>query len=276
MTTVAPQPFTSIEVPLRLRKRFLLACRAAEEAGAVTMNYFQRDFDIDEKADGTVVTTADREAETRLREIIREAFPEDGLVGEEYGEERGGGDCRWILDPIDGTKSFACGVPLFGTLLAVERAGVVEIGVMTLPALGETIWAVRGCGAWHGRGERQPTRVLVSQTAQIAHATVCTTSYDYFRMARLEPAHERLCQYVGSTRGWSDCYAQLLLATGRVDAVVEPLVYPWDVAPVQVIVEEAGGRYSDWQGEASIHSRTCLTSNGRVHDALMGLLRESP
>jgi histidinol-phosphatase len=264
---------SQLELPSDLATRFALAVEAVLSAREITLGYFQGSrFTVDEKADGTVVTTADRETETHLRRLINSEFPDDGLVGEEYGEEAGRGAYRWILDPIDGTKSFACGVPLFGTLVALQREGVIEIGLMSLPAIDELVWAIREMGTWHVRGHEPAQQARVSHVDDLARATVCTTSYDYFRDAGLGPAHEALCRGVGSTRGWSDCYAQLLLATGRIDAVVEPLVYPWDVAAVQVIIQEAGGRYSDWTGEPTIESRTSISSNGQVHADLVKLM----
>lgn len=267
---------SQLELPSDLAMRFAVAVEAILSAREISLGYFQGSkFKVDEKSDGTVVTTADRETETHLRRLIGSEFPEDGLVGEEYGEESGEGAYRWILDPIDGTKSFACGVPLFGTLIALQHDGVVEIGLMSLPAIDELVWAIREMGTWQIRGHEPAQQARVSQIDDLSRATICTTSYDYFRDAGLTAAHERLCRGVGSTRGWSDCYAQLLLATGRVDAVVEPLVYPWDVAAVQVIIQEAGGRYSDWTGDPTIESRTSIASNGQIHSNLVELMSSS-
>jgi histidinol phosphatase-like enzyme (inositol monophosphatase family) len=257
------------------------AVDAARQAGEVTLRYFrQEELEVIGKADGTPVTRADREAEAHLRSLIAARYPSHAILGEEHGASAGSGSAaatRWILDPVDGTFSFVRGVPLYGTLVGLERDGEMILGVIHMPGLGETVWAARGHGAWHQA--RVPTglgpvrRARVSSVATLDRSLMCTTSFDYFDRAGVGDVLgelERRCQH---SRGWSDCYALLLVATGRVEAVVEPMIHPWDVAAAKPIVEEAGGRYSDWTGDPSVHRPTALVTNGLVHDELVVLLR---
>ncbi|GJQ28205.1 MAG: histidinol phosphate phosphatase [Phycisphaerae bacterium] len=254
------------------------AARAmAAEAGALVMRYFQRDgLSVETKSDGTPVTRADREAEEFLRDRIRSRYPDDGLVGEEYGEHAGRGAFRWVIDPIDGTKSFARGVPLFGTLLAVERqaAGLWRsvVGVVEMPALGETVFAGEGLGAWHvAGGVRRAARV--SHVGSLREALMVHTGPEYTESAGAGSAQRRLTGACGLVRGWSDCYGLVLVATGRAEVWFEPSVKPWDIAPAPVILHEAGGKFTDWRGDESAYGGNGLGTNGLVHADAMALIR---
>ncbi|MBX3321956.1 MAG: hypothetical protein KF757_03085 [Phycisphaeraceae bacterium] len=251
------------------------AVDAARQAGEVTLRYFRHDaLEVTGKADGTSVTRADREAESQLRSLIETRFPSHSIMGEEQGQS-GHSSTRWILDPVDGTFSFVRGVPLYGTLVGLERDGEMVLGVLYMPALDELVYAARGLGAWHRVGRVTETRARVSSVASLDEALMCTTSSDYFRKAGIAGLLPELAGKFGHNRGWSDCYAALLVATGRAEAVVEPLIHPWDVAAIKPIIEEAGGRYSDWSGDGSIHRPTALMSNGLVHDELIAMLHAS-
>jgi histidinol-phosphatase len=247
----------------------------ARAGGEVAMGYFGGSaFSVDTKRDGSVVTTADKEAEQHVRSLIERAFPDDGVLGEEFGELPSTSGWRWVLDPIDGTASFVHGVPLFGTLVACEYEGQTLAGVIHLPALAETVYAQTGGGAWHiPAGASEAVRARVSKIGSIADSMMCTTSFGYFRETGLEPALQAMFDSFGSTRGWSDCYAHALCATGRIDAVVEPLLHPWDIAPMQVIYREAGGRCTDWAGRSGAYHPTGISTNGLVHDELLALLQ---
>lgn len=258
-----------------LKSMLDFAVDAARQAGEVTLRYFRQNaLEVTGKTDGTPVTRADREAESHLRSLIKTRFPSHSIMGEEQGQS-GNSSTRWILDPVDGTFSFVRGVPLYGTLIGLERDGEMVLGVLYMPALDELVYAARGLGAWHCVGSATATRARVSSVASLDEALLCTTSSDYFRKAGIAGLLPELAGRLGHNRGWSDCYAALLVATGRAEAVVEPLIHPWDVAAIKPIIEEAGGRYTDWSGEKSIHRPTALMSNGLVHDELIAMLHAS-
>lgn len=233
------------------------------------------------KGDGSPVTAADRDAETFLRDEISVKFPGDGILGEEFGEQAGWGEAsgfRWIVDPIDGTVSFVHGVPLFGTIVGVEYRGRPVAGVVAMPALDEVVWGGAGLGAWHEVGVfASPEKATVGEarvttTARLEDATLVTTSLDYFVKAGMPSVFARIQGACAAMRGWSDCYGFVLAVTGRADAVVEPLVKPWDICGVAPIVEAAGGRWTDFDGKPSIETGHCVVSNGLVHDELLQLL----
>jgi histidinol-phosphatase len=254
--------------------RLDLARSLAREAGLRTLGpFFGRSLTVHTKRDGTAVTEADRACETFLRDGILTAFPADAVLGEEFGLTEGDSGYRWILDPIDGTTSFIHGVPLFGTLIAVEHEGRPAAGVIHMPALDETVYAARGSGAWHSRAGSDPARARVSAVDRLAEAMVITTSLDYFKPAGIASAWDAIRARSSATRGWSDCYAFLLVATGRAEAAVEPCVKLWDVAAIQPIIEEAGGIFSDWSGRPDASAPMCLATNGRIHDELLSIVR---
>lgn len=259
-----------------LTRRLDFARHAAREAGRVTLHYFNsRNLGIQTKADGSPVTQADRMAEHEFRQLVGARYPADAVAGEEYGLCPGTNRLTWIIDPIDGTFSFIHGVPLYGTLVGLECSGRMLLGVVHMPALNESVYAARGLGAWHAVGDADPVPAHVSGVTSLHDATLLMTSSDYFRQAGLLDTLRDLQQAAGHTRGWSDCYAALLVATGRAEAVIEPNIHKWDVAAIQPIIEEAGGRYSDWSGVNSIESPDALISNGHVHEPLLRLLSKS-
>lgn len=241
------------------------ATRAATEAGAVTLEHFGR-VAVEFKGDGSEVTEADRAAEARLRALIAEAYPEDGIVGEEGEDVESRSGRRWILDPIDGTRSFASGVPLYGVLVALEVEGEPVVGCCHFPAQGHTLVAARGAGAWfNGR------RAEVSECDELAEARLVTSGMEYWRDWAPEEARagwERLVREVRFARTWGDCFGYALVATGRADLVVEPVVGSyWDFAPIIPIMREAGGRFTRLAGGAVEAHRNGIASNGRLHDA---------
>jgi len=253
--------------------RLQLALRVAREAGELTLNYFnRRSFATEQKRDGSPVTTADREAEQLLRQAVAAAFPEDGFLGEEFGELPGRSGYRWIVDPIDGTTSFVHGVPLWGTLIGIEQEGRMVVGVIHMPALDESVYAAEGEGAWHTFRGSAPTPARVSSTPALKDAMVCLTSFDYFTKTGREEAFHRIARASRSLRGWSDCYSHVLVATGRADAVVEPGVHVWDMAATQAIMPEAGGKSTDWNGVESPGSGHGVISNGLIHGSLLATL----
>jgi histidinol phosphatase-like enzyme (inositol monophosphatase family) len=255
------------------------AVDAARAAGAATLEHFgAAGLAVETKDDGTPVTRADREAERILRQRIQAAYPGDGILGEEFGEERGDAGRRWILDPIDGTKSFARGVPLYGTLVALEEEGRAVLGVVYLPALGEMVSAARGEGAWWrtGIGDRgeEVRPAKVSAVDRLDEALLCTTAPKLHGRAGRPGFFDRLSALAKDVRGWGDCYGHVLVATGRAEIMVDPVVAVWDLAPLQPIVEEAGGVFMDFSGRATHRGGSGISANGGLADALRGMLAD--
>jgi histidinol-phosphatase len=240
------------------------AVAIAREAGRSTLRWFRADdLAVERKGDGTPVTAADRHAESLVRTLVAEGYPGDGVLGEEEPETTGTTGRRWIVDPIDGTKAFTRGVPLYSTLLAVEDEHGVAAGVIVVPALDEIVWAGRGLGCFHdGRACR------VSATADVADAYLTTSSYSHWP----EPALLAARRSGMAMRTWGDGYGYLLVATGRMDAMVDPEVSPYDVAAMPVVLAEAGGRFTDLQGRDGYDGGSGLATNGVLHDEVRALL----
>ncbi|HZZ29799.1 MAG TPA: histidinol-phosphatase [Pirellulales bacterium] len=256
-----------------LSARLKLAIEAAQDAGRLTLRYFRRDdLQIDLKHDASPVTVADRESEQLLRRRIAEAFPEDGILGEEFGEQHGTSGCRWILDPIDGTKSFIHGVPLYAVLIGVEFSGQSRIGVIHLPATDEMVYAAAGQGAWQARGKSQPMPAKVSSKKSLTEGLFLTSGLSGFRKPGGWSAFERLTKTAKLTRTWGDAYGYMLVATGRAEAMVDPVMNVWDAAALLPILQEAGGTFTDWQGRATIHSGEGIATNGHVLDEVLRLV----
>ncbi len=256
-----------------LADRLELARQIAQEAGALTLRYFQQsDLQIDLKRDATPVTVADREAEQLLRKRIGVQFPEDGILGEELGEQEGSSGFRWIVDPIDGTKSFIHGVPLYAVLVGVEFHNEGRAGVIHFPALGETAFAAIGHGAWHHHGDSEPSRARVSKVNSLSEGLFCTSSISGFRKRDAWPFLERLANAARLTRTWGDAYGYFLIATGRAEVMVDPALNVWDAAAVLPVIIEAGGQFTDWHGRPTIYNGEGIASNGLVHDEVLRLI----
>ena len=244
-----------------------LATELAEEAGRVTLRHFGAVVAHDDKRDGTPVTVADREAEQLIRQRIEARHPDHAILGEELGESNAGARVRWILDPIDGTRSFMRGVPLYGVLIGIEIEGDGVVGVVHFPPLGETVAAGRGLGCtWNGR----PCRV--SAIDRLEDAVVCTTDVERLLARPEAEGWRRLQQRAAFSRTWGDCYGHALVATGRVEAQVDPVMAPWDAGPFLTILEEAGGRFTTLHGEATVHGGSGVSTNGVLHEEVLGAL----
>lgn len=241
-----------------------VAMEAAHAAGRRTLGWFGRS-PIESKGDGTPVTPADRESEATLRRIILGAFPNHGILGEETGETPGTEPFRWIVDPLDGTRSFVHGVPLFGVLVGVEWRTEPVVGVIYHPALDEMIAAAKDMGcAWNGRTCR------VSETSHVGDALLCATSTRQAR--RRGRGYDTLSQAVKMERTWGDCYGYGLVATGRADVMLDDRAAVWDIAAILPIIEEAGGRLTDWSGRRTVRGGEAIASNGLLHDSVVGVL----
>lgn len=227
-----------------LRPYLEFARKTAREAGELTLRYFQTDAAAAEfKSDDTPVTIADREAEQLIRARIGQRFPDHAIVGEEFGEAASEASHRWLIDPIDGTKSFVHGVPLYGVLLALEISGRVEVGVAYFPALDEMISAASGLGCdWNGKPAR------VSAETRLERAVCCHIDTAYFAKNGKAGPWTRLQEAVYYNAGWCDAYGYLLVATGRAEVMLDPVMAVWDCGPFPPIFREAGGYFGDWAG----------------------------
>jgi len=246
-------------VKTELNELLEFAAGLAHGAGMITLQYFRKNPETSKKSDGSYVTIADREAESFLRQWISEKYPDDGILGEEEGELQGTSGRRWILDPIDGTFAFVHGVPLYGVLIAIEIEGEMSIGVVNMPALGEIVSAAKGLGCFLN-GE--PARV--STTAELKDALLLSTSFE--RKTELLQARAKV------SRTWGDCYGYVLVATGRADVMLDPVMNLWDCAPLLPIMEEAGGTFTDWRGVRTIAGGNSIATNGLLFDEVMSIV----
>ena len=274
-----------------LQSRLELANSIAKSAGLLTLNYFQTDrFDVIKKGDGSPLTIADQESEKHLRAAIQQSFPNDAIVGEEFGNTDGDSGFCWILDPIDGTKSFISGVPLYGTMVAVEKVAdqseSVEsgcektgerrsvIGSVYFPGLDIGIYAAQGQGAWSFKADEAPVRARVSQKTELSDSVLVTSAVEMFARRDAAEVYQQLSESVYFCRTWGDVYGYYLVATGRVELMIEPMLNISDAAAAQPIIMEAGGVFSDWDGVNRIDAGEAIGSNGLVHPAVIEITRK--
>jgi len=257
-----------------IARRLDLAIAAARQAGNITLEYFRTDdLVVNLKQDDTPVTIADHKAEEYLRGAIASAFPDDGIFGEEYAQRQGTSGYRWILDPIDGTKSFIHGVPLYGTLLGLEYDGQCMLGVIRIPALDECLYAAKGQGAWYFVGHNKPKSARVSQRKPLAKALFVTSEVISFDRTGRRAVYDRLQAATRLTRTWGDCYGYLMVATGRADLMVDPVMAVWDAAALLPILEEAGGTFTDWQGRNTIYTGEGIATNGLILSEVLEMVK---
>jgi myo-inositol-1(or 4)-monophosphatase len=247
-----------------LRDYLDFAIDVAWQAGQLTLGYFQTGIRPNFKADDSPVTMADREAEKLIRSRIEQHFPDHVVIGEEFGgkellSKSDGPTHRWIVDPIDGTRSFVRGVPLYAVLIALEIEGKCEVGVAHFPALGEMIAAATGEGCWwNGR------RAQVSEVADLKDALLAHSDAGNFKNYDRQAAWERLQAATQYRAGWCDAYGYLLVATGRADIMVDPIMNEWDCGPFIPILQEAGGYFGDWQGKPTIYSNEAMATTQKL------------
>jgi myo-inositol-1(or 4)-monophosphatase len=251
-----------------LRRYLDFAAESAYLAGRLTLGYFQAGVRPDLKADSSLVTVADREAEALIRSRIERAYPQHGIVGEEYGETRAGDASHiWYIDPIDGTQSFVHGVPLYSVLLGLEIEGTAQVGVAYFPALEEMIMAASGEGCyWNGR------RAQVSAVSSLAQAVVAFGNPQNFARYGWAAAWERLQQATAYCGGWGDAYGYFLVATGRAEVMLDPIMNAWDCAPFPPILREAGGYFGDWRGHWTIHGGEALATTAELLPQVLAAL----
>lgn len=238
----------------------------AEEAGDHTLKYFGGKLEVERKEDNSPVTVADRETEGLIAGAIRDEYPEHGIIGEEHGEVRSDSTFQWVIDPIDGTKSFVRGIPLYTVLIALLHNGKPCVGVIHNPPLKETTYAASGIGCFYNNSPCH-----VSDTDHLADAWVQVTD-----PANLYRKHPGFCadvlQKAGYCRTWADGYGYLLVATGRADVMIDPIMAIWDIAPLRVIITEAGGTLTDFSGAADGLGASAIATNGLLHQEIMDIV----
>ncbi|MBM4267004.1 MAG: histidinol phosphate phosphatase [Deltaproteobacteria bacterium] len=244
-----------------------VAIQAVESAGRLTLEHFGTALEVETKADSSPVTVADRGAEKLIRKHLDEAFPDDGQLGEEFPEKPSRSGRRWIIDPIDGTQSFIRGVPLYGVLLGLEEGDRCVVGAMAFPPLSETYWAGHG-----GPAYRNGSVIRVSDVTTLAAATLCTTD----TKPELYGAHaaglERLVSRVGRQRGWGDCYGYALVASGRAEIMIDPLLNPWDIAAVLPILNGAGATFVGWNGDGTPYAGSGIATTRQLEATVLEVL----
>jgi histidinol-phosphatase len=242
------------------------AVEAARAAGAIALGYYRGGFEVTIKPDQTPVTQADREAERAVKAILTRAFPDHGFLGEEFGAE-GSRDARWIIDPIDGTKNFVRGIPVWAVLIALEEAGEITTGVVFNPVTDELFTARRGQGAF-----LNSKRIAVSPCRRMSDATLLHAGLGLLRAGAVWDGFVRLVDATGRQRGFGDYYGYGLVAAGNAELYVEVDLKPWDIAAVKIVVEEAGGRLTDFAGRSDIYDGRVLASNRWLHEEALRLL----
>jgi histidinol-phosphatase len=251
-----------------LKEILAVATDAAYAAGRRTLAWFNTPLAVDTKSDGTPVTCADRAAEEIIRGAIGKHFPDHRIVGEEFGDSAGNPDFKWIVDPIDGTKSFIRRVPLYGVLIGVEVKGLAEVGVIYLPATDELIAAATGLGCtWNGRPAH------VSSVSNLADATMLVSGIS--SLMRRRNALDLFNDKTKLIRGWGDCFGYAMVATGRADIMVDSGLQVWDAAPLLPILREAGGQFTNWAGDPTIYGPDAVGTNGILHREVLSILNAS-
>jgi len=257
-----------------LQTRLAFAATNTMPCAKLALQWFGKDtFTPDHKADGSPVTVADKAIETEIRKRISAAFPDDAILGEEFPDKDGTNDYQWVIDPIDGTISFVQGIPLFGTMLALLKNGTPVLGAIAMPCLDELVYAATDLGCHHQTNDNPPVPAKISKINQLSDALVNTTALTYFTTPKLRTLYNQIDAAAKHTRGFPDCYGIVLLATGRVDAVIEPSVALWDIASVPPIIHEAGGVSTDLAGNNTVHTNSILAATPGVHDELIAMTK---
>lgn len=262
-----------------ITSRLEYAVEIARKAGDFTLQHYRNPgLAVERKGDGSPVTVADQGAEKLLRELISQRFADDAIVGEEFGKTAGTSGYQWILDPIDGTKSFISGVPLYTTLVAVMRNDEPLIGVIFAPAVDEMVYAAKGQGCWHvvDDGERHAAKVSsVGSLSEAVYLTTCVRSYTLDRPQDGRGVFDKLAESCRVSRTWGDAFGYMLVATGRAEIMIDPVMNLWDAAALQPIIEEAGGEFFDWHGRPTVHSGEAVATNGALAAQVRQILGDS-
>ena len=287
---LAPPPLQA-GVSAENAARLSAALCAVQLAAQETLRWFNASaLIVTAKSDQSPVTQADHGAEAILRRELLRAFPQDSFLGEESGSVQGNSGYQWIVDPIDGTKSFIRGVPLYATLVGCRCEGQGVLGVIALPALEKLVYAAANGGAWYSSGNQAPVPARVSTRTTLSQSLLCTSDFTSFSRRRADKSstpdgqdggkagaavRQRLEEACLVSRSWGDGYGYFLVATGHAEVMIDPLMNAWDAAAVETVITEAGGRFSDWQGRGRIDSGEGLATNSLVHEEVLQLLHES-
>ena len=255
---------------LTLDERVAPAAELARITGMVALRHYRTNLAVETKADGSPVTIADRAAETAARAWVQSRFPQDGVLGEELGEERPGAARRWIIDPIDGTKSFVRGAPLWGSLVALCEGERVLAGAAYFPAVDELVAAAPGAGCWWNG-----SRCQVSTVSALADATVLTTDERFSERPERAAPWRALARAASVSRTWGDCFGYLLVATGRAEVMCDGTMSVWDAAALQPIIEEAGGVFTDWMGVPTAFGGSAVATNRSLADEVRAVLAQT-
>lgn len=252
-----------------LDARIAPAAELARLTGDVALLHYRSDLHVEIKKDGSPVTAADRAAEEAARDWVRRFFPEDGLLGEELGAERPGARRRWVIDPIDGTKSFVRGTPLWGSLVALCEGETVLAGAAYFPAVDEIVAAAPGAGCWWNG-----SRCSVSNVGSLGSAAVLTTDERFRERPRRRAGWERVATAAALSRTWGDCFGYLLVATGRAEMMCDAIMSPWDSAALSPIIREAGGVFTDWDGRDTAFGGSAVATNGALSSGIRAMLSD--
>ena len=256
-------------------KELEFALKVVKASERITLKYFQSRFKVNYKSDRSPVTVADRTCEKFLVEELSRKFPHHGFYGEEFGEEKNRvpvlheSAMRWIIDPIDGTRNFTRGIPYWGTLCGLECEGDVVAGIMALPALKLIYYASKGSGTF-----KNGKRLKVSRIKELEKSAIIFGGLSYFIGTQYEKPFLEIVKSAYHDRGFGDCFGYSFVADGSAEAMLDPIVSPWDVAAIKVIIEEAGGIFTDFEGNSTIYSRTAIAANPFIHEAVLRKLSQ--
>ncbi|OQW52182.1 MAG: hypothetical protein A4S09_09285 [Proteobacteria bacterium SG_bin7] len=258
-----------------LKKRVDFTLEVARNAGNIAATYYGTNkLNTEFKSDESPVTVADRACEKFIRERIEKVFPEDGIVGEEFGVKKGTSGLNWYIDPIDGTQSFVTGVPFFATMIAIETERDSIMGVVHFPILNETVFAYTGGGTWWKRHNTEKfERTFVTKTSSLSLARITSSSINYWKQTKREEILFDISKKVKWVHGWGDSFGQILVATGRLDLTLDPLMYDWDSMPLKPLVEEAGGIFSDFGGNRDPFGRSAFSCNPVLHEEVLKIIK---
>jgi len=257
--------------------RLHFALSMASAASDLILKHYQVDgLLVESKSDDSPVTVADRGAEQLIRKMLSEKFPQDGILGEEFDSVPSQNGYRWIIDPIDGTKPFVHGVPLFGTLIGIELDSRMVAGVCRFPALNEVVYAAEGQGCWWQIRDQAPRQTFVSSITSISEARMMFTEPTHWRTTGRFDSIVAVMNQVKVARGWGDCYGHAMVATGRAEIAIDPLMSPWDIAALIPILREAGGTCTDWKGVETVTGGDGVSVVPALKDAVLSVLKNAP